>query len=81
MTCVAPPDRTLTYLYLLAFNAWLLLAPIVLCYDWQGGSISLVESVGDVRNVATVLLAVVMVVLSMHCIFSLQVRGSYFPSK
>uniref|UniRef100_A0A3B1K0Q0 dolichyl-phosphate-mannose--protein mannosyltransferase n=1 Tax=Astyanax mexicanus TaxID=7994 RepID=A0A3B1K0Q0_ASTMX len=27
--------RFLTYCYLLAFNAWLLLAPIVLCYDWQ----------------------------------------------
>uniref|UniRef100_A0A3Q3BFX1 dolichyl-phosphate-mannose--protein mannosyltransferase n=1 Tax=Kryptolebias marmoratus TaxID=37003 RepID=A0A3Q3BFX1_KRYMA len=66
--------RTLTYSYLLFFNAWLLLAPVMLCYDWQVGSISLVESVGDVRNVATVLLAVVMVALSMHCIFSLQNR-------
>uniref|UniRef100_A0A3P8RUK0 dolichyl-phosphate-mannose--protein mannosyltransferase n=1 Tax=Amphiprion percula TaxID=161767 RepID=A0A3P8RUK0_AMPPE len=25
----------LTYSYLLSFNAWLLLAPVVLCYDWQ----------------------------------------------
>uniref|UniRef100_A0A3Q4FYV3 dolichyl-phosphate-mannose--protein mannosyltransferase n=1 Tax=Neolamprologus brichardi TaxID=32507 RepID=A0A3Q4FYV3_NEOBR len=25
----------LTYSYLLSFNAWLLLAPIVLCYDWR----------------------------------------------
>lgn len=30
-----PLSRFLTYCYLLAFNAWLLLAPIVLCYDWQ----------------------------------------------
>uniref|UniRef100_A0A1A8IGM2 dolichyl-phosphate-mannose--protein mannosyltransferase n=2 Tax=Nothobranchius kuhntae TaxID=321403 RepID=A0A1A8IGM2_NOTKU len=64
--------RTLTYSYLLSFNAWLLLAPIVLCYDWQVGSIPLVESVVDVRNVATLLLAAVMVAICMHCIFSLQ---------
>uniref|UniRef100_A0A4W6EVY4 dolichyl-phosphate-mannose--protein mannosyltransferase n=1 Tax=Lates calcarifer TaxID=8187 RepID=A0A4W6EVY4_LATCA len=64
--------RILTYSYLLSFNAWLLLAPIVLCYDWQVGSIPLVESLGDVRNVATVLLAVVMVALCLRCIFSLQ---------
>lgn len=67
--------RILTYSYLLSFNAWLLLAPIVLCYDWQVGSIPLVESLGDLRNVATVLLAVVMVALCLHCVFSLQVRA------
>uniref|UniRef100_A0A3Q1EZD6 Transmembrane O-mannosyltransferase targeting cadherins 1 n=1 Tax=Acanthochromis polyacanthus TaxID=80966 RepID=A0A3Q1EZD6_9TELE len=64
--------RILTYLYLLSFNAWLLLAPVVLCYDWQVGSIPLVEALGDVRNVSTVLLAMVMVALCLHCIFSLQ---------
>ncbi|XP_078021416.1 protein O-mannosyl-transferase TMTC1 isoform X2 [Epinephelus lanceolatus] len=68
--------RLLTYSYLLSFNAWLLLAPIVLCYDWQVGSIPLVESLGDVRNVATVLLAVVMVALCLHCIFSQQRQES-----
>uniref|UniRef100_A0A665TNC9 dolichyl-phosphate-mannose--protein mannosyltransferase n=1 Tax=Echeneis naucrates TaxID=173247 RepID=A0A665TNC9_ECHNA len=68
--------RILTYSYLLSFNAWLLLAPIVLCYDWQVGSIPLVEAVGDVRNVATVVLAVVMVALCLHCIFSLQKQKS-----
>uniref|UniRef100_A0A8C4EHM9 dolichyl-phosphate-mannose--protein mannosyltransferase n=1 Tax=Dicentrarchus labrax TaxID=13489 RepID=A0A8C4EHM9_DICLA len=68
--------RILTYSYLLSFNAWLLLAPIVLCYDWQVGSIPLVESLGDVRNVATVLLAVVMVALCLHCALSLQRQES-----
>ncbi|XP_041109860.1 protein O-mannosyl-transferase TMTC1-like [Polyodon spathula] len=62
----------LTYSYLLAFNAWLLLAPIVLCYDWQVGSIPLVESLWDVRNVATVLFGVVMICLCLHCLTSLQ---------
>uniref|UniRef100_A0A8C9SGY7 dolichyl-phosphate-mannose--protein mannosyltransferase n=1 Tax=Scleropages formosus TaxID=113540 RepID=A0A8C9SGY7_SCLFO len=63
--------RFLTYSYLLAFNAWLLLAPIVLCYDWQVGSIPLVESVWDVRNVATLLLGIVMVGLCLHYLASL----------
>ncbi|XP_055461590.1 protein O-mannosyl-transferase TMTC1, partial [Psammomys obesus] len=60
--------RFLTYSYLLAFNMWLLLAPITLCYDWQVGSIPLVETVWDVRNLATVLLAVAMASLSLHCV-------------
>ncbi|NWX83830.1 TMTC1 protein, partial [Nothoprocta pentlandii] len=60
--------RFLTYSYLLAFNAWLLLAPITLCYDWQVGSIPLVESVWDVRNLATVFLALVLVLLGLHCV-------------
>lgn len=60
--------RFLTYSYLLAFNVWLLLAPITLCYDWQVGSIPLVETVWDVRNLATVLLALVMASLSLHCL-------------
>ncbi|XP_015260348.1 PREDICTED: transmembrane and TPR repeat-containing protein 1 [Cyprinodon variegatus] len=64
--------RFLTYSFLLSFNAWLLLAPIVLCYDWQVGSIPLVESVMDVRNMATMLLAVVMVALCWRCLQSLQ---------
>ncbi|KAF6122234.1 transmembrane O-mannosyltransferase targeting cadherins 1 [Phyllostomus discolor] len=60
--------RFLTYSYLLAFNMWLLLAPVTLCYDWQVGSIPLVETIWDMRNLATVLLAVVMALLSLHCL-------------
>ncbi|KAM6987108.1 protein O-mannosyl-transferase TMTC1 isoform 2-T2 [Aplochiton taeniatus] len=68
--------RFLTYSYLLSFNAWLLLAPIVLCYDWQVGSIPLIESLWDERNAATVLLGVVMVALGVHCVTSLQRKES-----
>uniref|UniRef100_A0A8C0XML5 dolichyl-phosphate-mannose--protein mannosyltransferase n=1 Tax=Castor canadensis TaxID=51338 RepID=A0A8C0XML5_CASCN len=60
--------RLLTYSYLLAFNVWLLLAPVTLCYDWQVGSIPLVETIWDVRNLATVLMAVVMTLLCLHCL-------------
>ncbi|XP_060759371.1 protein O-mannosyl-transferase TMTC1 isoform X2 [Neoarius graeffei] len=64
--------RFLTYSYLLAFNAWLLLAPIVLCYDWQVGSIPLVESLWDSRNMAAVMLALGTFALCLHCVTSLQ---------
>ncbi|XP_043297570.1 protein O-mannosyl-transferase TMTC1 isoform X2 [Cervus canadensis] len=60
--------RFLTYSYLLAFNVWLLLAPVTLCYDWQVGSIPLIETIWDIRNGATILLAVVMALLSLHCL-------------
>lgn len=74
--CIMSPVffcRFLTYSYLLAFNAWLLLAPITLCYDWQVGSIPLVESVWDARNLATVFLVLVMTLLSLHCIAAFKV--------
>ncbi|XP_045144405.1 protein O-mannosyl-transferase TMTC1, partial [Echinops telfairi] len=64
--------RFLTYSYLLAFNVWLLLAPVTLCYDWQVGSIPLVETVWDIRNLATLLLAVVMALLSAHCLTAVK---------
>uniref|UniRef100_A0A672NRH3 dolichyl-phosphate-mannose--protein mannosyltransferase n=1 Tax=Sinocyclocheilus grahami TaxID=75366 RepID=A0A672NRH3_SINGR len=64
--------RFLTYCYLLAFNAWLLLAPIVLCYDWQVGSIPLVESLWDGRNIASLALALVMLALILNCVTCLQ---------
>ncbi|XP_056280753.1 protein O-mannosyl-transferase TMTC1 isoform X2 [Pseudoliparis swirei] len=64
--------RILTYSYLLSFNAWLLLAPVMLCYDWQVGSIPMVESLGDVRLLETTLLAALIVALCLHCVFSLQ---------
>lgn len=65
--------RFLTYSYLLAFNVWLLLAPVTLCYDWQVGSIPLVETIWDIRNLATILLAVVMTLLSLHCLAAFKV--------
>ncbi|XP_072124080.1 protein O-mannosyl-transferase TMTC1 isoform X2 [Mobula birostris] len=62
--------RFLTYSYLLAFNAWLLLAPMTLCYDWQVGSIPLVESLWDGRNLATAAFGLSMVLLTRSCFLS-----------
>ncbi|NXT82594.1 TMTC3 protein, partial [Zapornia atra] len=47
------PARQLTFNYLLPVNAWLLLNPSELCCDWTMGTIPLVESLLDIRNVAT----------------------------
>ncbi|GFY38254.1 protein O-mannosyl-transferase TMTC3 [Trichonephila inaurata madagascariensis] len=52
----ASPTRQLTYNYLLAVNAWLLLFPCHLCCDWTMSTVPLVESFWDVRNVATIVL-------------------------
>ena len=50
--------RLLTYTYLCAVNVWLLLCPSHLCYDWSMGSIPLVESLADLRNLAPLSLLV-----------------------
>ncbi|GIX91776.1 protein O-mannosyl-transferase TMTC3 [Caerostris extrusa] len=48
------PVRHLTYNYLLSVNAWLLLFPSDLCCDWTMGTIPLVVSLLDPRNLATI---------------------------
>ncbi|KAK7598338.1 hypothetical protein V9T40_006573 [Parthenolecanium corni] len=57
------PTRYLTYNYLVSVNLWLLLFPCDLCCDWTMGTIPLVESVTDKRNLATLASYVVVLVL------------------
>ncbi|KFB36263.1 hypothetical protein ZHAS_00003380 [Anopheles sinensis] len=45
--------RLLTFCYLAAFNWWLLLCPSTLSHDWQMGSIPLVTTLSDPRNLLT----------------------------
>lgn len=47
------PIRQLTYNYLASVNLWLLLFPCDLCCDWTMGTVPLVESISDVRNLGT----------------------------
>ncbi|MBN3304077.1 TMTC3 protein, partial [Amia calva] len=61
------PVRQLTFNYLLPVNAWLLLNPSELCCDWTMGTIPLVESILDIRNLATV---------SFYCLLGLMVYQS-----
>lgn len=59
--------RTLTYLYLIPFNIWLLLCPSHLCFDWSMGSIPLVESLTDWRNFETIVCFISLITLGIKC--------------
>ncbi|XP_035216740.1 protein O-mannosyl-transferase TMTC3-like [Stegodyphus dumicola] len=47
------PTRQMTYNYLLAVNAWLLLFPCHLCCDWTMSTIPLITDLWDFRHIAT----------------------------
>ncbi|KAF5297988.1 hypothetical protein FQA39_LY11863 [Lamprigera yunnana] len=47
------PIRQFTYHYLISLNLWLLLFPCDLCCDWTMGTVPLIESIADPRNLAT----------------------------
>lgn len=49
------PSRQLTYNYLTSLNLWLLLFPCDLCCDWTMGTVPLIETLTDPRNLATLL--------------------------
>ncbi|KAK8735458.1 hypothetical protein OTU49_005399, partial [Cherax quadricarinatus] len=67
---VAPtPTRQLTYNYLLSVNTGLLLLPSALCCDWTMGTIPLVESFTDLRNLGTLAVFAVLTKLSYHALF------------
>jgi len=48
------PYRQLTYNYLVAVNMWLLVCPAYLCCDWSMGTVPVIQSFLDYRNVCTV---------------------------
>lgn len=52
------PGRHLTYHYLAVLNGWLLTFPSALCCDWTMGTVALVETFSDPRNLATLALYV-----------------------
>lgn len=60
------PWRQLTFNFLLPVNAWLLLFPSDLCCDWTMGTIPLIESVLDRRNLATLLFYCALSLLAFH---------------
>ncbi|XP_031778983.1 protein O-mannosyl-transferase TMTC1 [Nasonia vitripennis] len=47
--------RLLTFCYLATLNCWLVLCPATLSHDWQMGSVPLIASLADTRNLATCL--------------------------
>ncbi|XP_052833233.1 protein O-mannosyl-transferase TMTC3 isoform X2 [Octopus bimaculoides] len=54
------PCRQLTFNYLLAVNQWLLLCPSWLCCDWTMGTVPLVQSFLDIRNLSTLIFYIVL---------------------
>ncbi|XP_018904384.2 protein O-mannosyl-transferase TMTC4 [Bemisia tabaci] len=59
--------RLLTFSYLAVFNFLLLLCPSTLSHDWQMGSIPLVASFSDSRNIGTCILIALSLVLAYKC--------------
>uniref|UniRef100_A0A3Q0R7Y8 dolichyl-phosphate-mannose--protein mannosyltransferase n=1 Tax=Amphilophus citrinellus TaxID=61819 RepID=A0A3Q0R7Y8_AMPCI len=57
--------RTLTFLHLPAANAWLLLCPDKLSFDWSMDAMPLVRSLADWRNLHTAAFYVGMIVLAL----------------
>ncbi|ELU01234.1 hypothetical protein CAPTEDRAFT_123644 [Capitella teleta] len=45
--------RALNYTYLYCINAWLLILPHWLCFDWSMGCVPVINSITDPRNTAT----------------------------
>ncbi|XP_070581695.1 protein O-mannosyl-transferase TMTC3-like [Ptychodera flava] len=54
------PTKQLTFSYLLPVNVWLLLCPSRLLCDWTMGTVPLVTSILDPRNLATISLIAVL---------------------
>nr|CAD7262508.1 unnamed protein product [Timema shepardi] len=56
--------KFLTFCYLATFNFWLLLCPVTLSHDWQMGSVPLVTSLADTRNLGTFLFFVCCLIIA-----------------
>ena len=63
------PAKQLTFSYLLAVNAWLLLAPAQLLCDWTMGTVPLVLTLADPRNLATLVLIVILAHLAFNSLY------------
>ncbi|XP_017769506.1 PREDICTED: transmembrane and TPR repeat-containing protein 1-like [Nicrophorus vespilloides] len=64
--------RILTFCYLAAFNWWLLLCPATLSHDWQMGSVPLVTSIWDTRNLVTCLFFAIALALAIKSLMDYE---------
>ncbi|KAJ0179098.1 hypothetical protein K1T71_004810 [Dendrolimus kikuchii] len=64
--------RLMTFCYLAAFNWWLLLCPWSLSHDWQMGSIPLVTSAWDPRNLLTCAALITFSTLAYRCLMDIE---------
>jgi tetratricopeptide (TPR) repeat protein len=63
--------RILTFAYLPVLNFWLLVCPWQLSFDWSMGSVQLVESVFDPRNLMTLTFYALLILLMLRILRSL----------
>ena len=68
------PARQLTYNYLLPLNSLLLIFPSDLCCDWTMGTIPLIETFEDTRNVATIVFYLVFLIFIWRAMTSTNER-------
>lgn len=68
--------RTLTFFYLPAANAWLLLCPDKLSFDWSMDAVPLVRYLADWRNLHTVAFYCGLILLALS-----SLRGSGFATR
>ncbi|KAJ8724726.1 hypothetical protein PYW07_015684 [Mythimna separata] len=66
--------RLMTFCYLAAFNWWLLLCPWTLSHDWQMGSVPLITSGWDPRNLLTCAAFIALLALSYRCLMDLELQ-------
>lgn len=69
--CDSRQTRLLTFLFLPAFNFWLLLSPKTLSFDWSMDSIPLVESLLDPRCGVIIAFYGTLALLGLYCLKSL----------
>lgn len=70
----------MTFCYLAAFNWWMLLCPSTLSHDWQMGSIPLVTSISDIRNLITFATLFALLLLSYRAILDFEVSLCFHVS-
>lgn len=69
------PTKQLTFSYLLSVNAWLLLAPAQLLCDWTMGTVPLVINLADPRNLATLVLFVILAHLACNSLMTAKANA------
>jgi len=68
----------LSYAHVFSKNLWLMINPDVLSYDWQMGSVPLVQSILDVRNILSLTVVIVSTTTIMRLYSSYSVTSNVF---
>ena len=66
--------RTLTFLHLPALDAWLLLCPCYLSFDWSMEAVPLLQQLHDPRNIWTFFFYGVLALLAVQTFF-IRIKG------